>query len=170
MVGHVDVEYTGLKAENSIKKCTVENRRSKSIADLESVEDSSSGTMGVKFPKMQKAKAPSPNIKLEGCALAGTYPVTGNATATGGRAEWRGSGATSVFEAADEELTFFAAEADLPLGRDNENERRQPDLADNSHIARSLAARQAVSRSTQRGPGHLARPSFVRRACQDARR
>ena len=66
-------------------------------ADFESVEDPSSGTMGVKFSPAEGSGAFT-YFTLEGCALAGTYPLTGNMVATGA-GEGKGSGATSVFEA-----------------------------------------------------------------------
>ena len=66
--------------------------------------------MGVKFSESEEGGGAFTFIKLEGCALAGTYPVNGNATATGA-GEGEGSGATSVFEASDEELTFFGGQA-----------------------------------------------------------
>ena len=56
MIGHVNVEYTGLKAESSIKKCTVKSPIVVE-ADLESVEDTSSGTMGVKFSRSRRSGA-----------------------------------------------------------------------------------------------------------------
>ena len=108
VIGSGRSEYTGLKAEGSIKKCKVAEPIEVE-ADFESVEDPESGTMGGRFSEVEGAGAFT-TITLEGCALAGTYPIVGNAVATGA-GEGKGSGATSVLEAADEELTFFGGPA-----------------------------------------------------------
>ena len=120
VTGHVSLELSGFTAEGTIKKCDV-HEPVEVTADLESAEDPASGTMGVKFSESEEGESGAfTQITLEGCALAGTYPLNGNMVATGAATEGlKGSGATFAFfpgSPSHESLVFFGAAATLEGG------------------------------------------------------